>query len=142
MDKEKKGKHFIKKPIYKGGMKAIRAFIQSALQYPSEALEKKVEGTVLVRYEIDHRGNVVDAKVISGIGHGCDEEAMRIARLLKFDVPRTRGVRVRFHKDIYIHFRLPKTPPPPPPLSYSYQITPTAEKKQDSDSGYSYTITL
>ena len=113
MKKEAKDKHFIKKPIYEGGPKAMKKFIGENLRYPKEALENKIQGTVYVRYDIDRKGNVFDAKVIKGIGYGCDEEAMRLAKLLKFRVPKTRGVRVTFHKNIQIHFRLPKKTPAP-----------------------------
>ena len=82
MKKERKGKHFIKKPIYKGGPSALKQFISQQMQYPKEALAQKKEGTVLIRYTINHLGKVVDTKIISGIGFGCDEEADRLVRLL------------------------------------------------------------
>ena len=78
MQKERKDKHFIKKPIYPGGIKEMRALIGRELKYPSEALESKIEGTVYLRYNIDHKGNVTSSKVLSSLGHGCDEEAQRI----------------------------------------------------------------
>lgn len=153
MAKEKKDKNFIKKPIYEGGPRALKAFIGQNLRYPEEALKAKVEGTVVLKYSIDHRGNVVDTKVISGLGYGCDEEAGRLARLLKFEVPKTRGVKVLFHKDIKIHFRLPKQKASSgkeavPAVAYSYSYT--EKKAEDSGGkpgsgkggGYTYTITL
>lgn len=108
MKKETKEKHFIKKPEYIGGIKAMRKFIQENMKYPKDALENKIEGTVAIDYKVDNNGKVVKAKVISGLGHGCDEEALRLVNLFKFTAPRNRKVRATFNKKIQIHFRLPK----------------------------------
>jgi protein TonB len=145
MQKEKKDKHFIKKPVYPGGPKAMREFIRQNLRYPEEALKAKVEGSVTVRYDIDHLGKVVDAKIIAGLGYGCDEEAIRLVHLFRFEVPKTRGVRVRFHKNIHIHFRLPKQKAPAKTqTTVTYTVTPSPEKEtppgEEKQSGYTYTI--
>lgn len=143
MKKEAKDKHFLKKPIYDGGPKAMKAFIAENLRYPKEALENKISGTVYIRYDIDHQGNVTQAKVIKGIGCGCDEEAQRLAMLLKFHVPKNRGIRVVFHKNIQIHFRLPKKKPvvPSAPVQYVYTKKKKESETPESKNG-GYTITL
>lgn len=149
MKKEKKGNSFIKKPYYEGGMKAMKTFIGQNLTYPQAAKEAKIEGTVHIRYTINYQGKVVAIKIISGIGYGCDAEAKRLVEQLKFVVPRNRKLKALFHKNIQIHFRLPKnvskeiqTPPNPdsPIIKYNYQPKEQAEKGKDS--GYSYTINL
>ncbi len=151
MPKEKKDKNFIKKPIYEGGPRAMKAFIRDNLRYPEAALREKAEGTVVLKYSIDHRGNVADARVISGLGYGCDEEAVRLARMLKFTVPRVRGVKVLFHRDIKIHFRIPKkkgrpAPAEPPSIRYSYteekKAPSTVQPPKKESDGYSYTISF
>ncbi|MCI5081228.1 MAG: energy transducer TonB [Saprospiraceae bacterium] len=147
MQKEKKEKNFIKKPIYEGGAKAMKAFIAKHLKYPPEALAQKTEGTVYLKYSIDHKGKVVDTQVISGIGHGCDEEAERLVKKLEFKVPKNRGVKVLFHKNIQIHFHLPKVAPKQTTTQLQYTLIPQKTTKQDqskqNDKGgsYSYTIT-
>ena len=153
MQKEKKDKHFIKKPIYPGGKKAMQLFITSALKYPPEALAEKIEGTVVLKYTVNHTGKVIETKVISGLGHGCDEEAERVVSLLRFEVPSNRGVKVLHHLNIQIHFRLPKQKPKPKTpasstggaLRYNYQITSnstTEKKNKSSSSSYTYTIKI
>ena len=108
MKKAKKDKNFIKKPIYPGGNKALKEFIKKELKYPAEALKNKIEGVVPVRYTINKKGKVVDTQVLLHLGHGCDEEAERIIRLLKFHVPKNRNIKVHFHKKLNIRFKLPK----------------------------------
>jgi len=149
VQKERKDKHFIKKPIYPGGRDALKKFIGANLKYPAEALEKKIEGTVSLKYTVDYKGYVIESHVISSLGHGCDEEALRLAKLLKFEVPKSgRKVRVHFHKDLHIHFRLPKKKPLTQ-LKMSYKYTPSSPKselytteKSKPARGYSYTITI
>jgi hypothetical protein len=38
-------------------------------------------------YTVDYKGKVTEAGIIAGIGHGCDEEALRIVRSMQFKVP-------------------------------------------------------
>ncbi|GAB4250336.1 MAG: hypothetical protein Kow0027_13680 [Saprospiraceae bacterium] len=144
MRKEAKDKEFIKKPVYKGGPKALKKFIGENLRYPKEALENKVEGTVYLNYDINYKGEVTDARVIKGIGHGCDEEAVRLVKLLKYEVPRNRGVRVVFHKNIQIHFRLPKVKEKPVQVQYNYVSSPgkTADQTEQKKSATTFTITF
>ncbi|MEM1320128.1 MAG: energy transducer TonB [Bacteroidota bacterium] len=139
MKQEKKDKHFIGKPYYEGGITALRAFISQHLQYPAEALQARVEGTVMVNYTINYKGKVIDAKVVAGLGYGCDEEALRLARLLEFKVPKVRGVKVKFHKNIQIHFRLPPVQPGPT-YQFKPKTTSEATEKKPAQSSYNYTI--
>ena len=147
MSKEKKDKHFIKKPVYPGGTKAFREFINKNLNYPKQALENKTEGTVLLKYDIDYKGNVVDAKVLHSVGDGCDEEAIRVVKLLKFEIPKgPRKLKVIFHKEAKIRFKLPVKKKQAKPINHdlNYTITKTKKpagisKKKKTES-YGYTI--
>lgn len=153
MAKEKKDKHFIHQPVYPGGPQALKKFIGEQLVYPEEAKEPRIKGTVTIDYTIDYRGNVIKIKIISSLGYGCDEEAARLVKLLKFDVPKHRAGRIRFHKTINIHFRPPvkkKVSAKPTSIAtkagqvIQYQITPKPKakeepKKKDSG-GYTYTV--
>jgi len=148
MKKEKKDKHFLHKPVFPGGIKAMRKLIRENLQYPEAARNKKVEGTVHLRYAINYLGEVTEAKVISGLSSGCDEEAVRLVKLFRFEVPKNRKVRVLFHKTIQVHFRLPKRAQPKAEapdttrtITYQYiPQKPAAEKAAGKSQGYNYTI--
>lgn len=105
----KKKKQFVKKPQYEGGAKALQNFVVEHIRYPEEAIKAKMEGDVHVKYDVNEEGVVTGAKVLRGIGFGCDEEALRIVRMLRFTPARNRGLHVTSHFDITIHFRLPNT---------------------------------
>ncbi len=151
MQKEKKEKHFLKKPTYDGGPKALKAFVKENLKYPQEALKEKVEGSVSLKYSINYKGQVISTKVISGLGHGCDEEAIRIVKLLNFQVPKTRKMKVVFHKNITIHFRLPKQKKVKVAPRIQYNVTSkkadttsskSEKQKKKGGNSYTYTITI
>ena len=128
--KHRKDDQFIKKPIYKGGIKAMREFIAKHMHYPEEALKNKIEGSVQMKYDIDYKGNVTKTNIIAGIGYGCDEEASRIVKLFKFEVPKNpRKLKISFHKKIKINFKLPKVKAIPTSTKITYQISPTDPKK-------------
>jgi TonB family protein len=150
-----KKENFIVHPYYEGGNAAMEKRIVESLKYPENALIHHVEGTVSLKYNIDIKGHVIAAKIIAGIGHGCDEEAIRLVKLLKFIVPRQpKGLKVIFNKEIHIHFRIPKvapqpikqpedTPTPPPQYSYSYRVsTIKKEIKTTEKPVVSYSMTV
>ncbi len=154
MKKKANEKHFIKKPTYIGGLKAMRQFIAKEMKYPKSALENKIEGTVFLKYEVDYKGKVVSSKVLNNLGYGCDEEAQRIISKLKFYVGKNpRKLKIKFNKTIKIHFRLPKekkvspkkaTQNKPKQNSQNLVYTITSPTKQEAtkpkEKGYSYTI--
>ena len=149
MEKDRKKTKFIHKPEYPGGPNELTRFIYQHLRYPQAALDANVEGVVLVEYDIDYQGNVVATRVLHSIGLGCDEEASRVVRLLKFDVPKNRGVHVIFHQKARVQFKKPKPQPKVEQtmqVSYTVSTTPKPEKKQETkpkeEKTYTYTIKM
>jgi len=58
------------------------AFINEKLKYPEEAKKNNISGSVIVSFTVLVSGELVDIKVQQGIGYGCDEEAVRIIKLM------------------------------------------------------------
>jgi TonB family protein len=132
-----KKKHFLNLPKYIGGSEAFKIFIAENLRYPDTALEAKIEGSVIVEYDIADDGLVYNPHVLKGLGYGCDEEAMRVISLLRFEKVKNRGVRVKMTTKTTIHFRLPGVN-----ISYSAPEKHPPEKKDSSPVTYNYTINL
>ena len=103
-----KNKKFIQKSEYPGGIERLRSFIKNNLKYPQKALENKIEGNVLVRYKVNSIGEIFNIQIIQGLGFGCDEEAIRIIKKLKYPKLLNRKIKVTTNKKISIKFRLPK----------------------------------
>ena len=154
MKKEKKDKDFVKAAYFEGGRAGFEAYVKKELRYPKEALEAKVEGTVSVRYTVDYKGKVIEASVISGLGHGCDEEALRIIRGMEFRVPNDGKIKSRYSNKLHIHFRLPGSPANLPStkkidgldgqMQVSYQVTvkPIVPAKPVPSTSTSYQIQI
>lgn len=140
MKKERKDESFLKKPWYKGGTSAMAVYISQQMNYPIEAANNKIEGTVRLKLDIDHLGHVIDAKIQSSLGSGCDEEAIRLVKLLKFEVAKTpRKLKVIFHKNLNIHFKLPKAPVSKLETTSPESTKPNPVQPQINQT-YSYTI--
>lgn len=82
------------------------ARIQQKIVYPLAAKNLGVEGKVLIQAIIDENGNVAKAKVIKGIGSGCDEVALDAVKSSKFTPGKQRGKNVRVQITIPIVFKL------------------------------------
>ncbi len=156
MKKERKEESFIKQPYYKGGDAALKVFISKHVKYPEVSRQNSIEGDVYLKYDIDYKGNVIDTKIISGLDKACNEEASRVVKMLKFEVPKNpRKVKVTFHKNIRIHFHAikveihestPENESLPRPLAFqiSYNVVTTTPQKpkvpQKQSITYSYSI--
>ncbi len=71
-----------KMPTFPGGQDALVKFLVANIQYPETAKQKKVQGKVFVCYIVRADGSVTNVKIQRGIGSGCDEEALRVAKLM------------------------------------------------------------
>lgn len=67
-------------PSFPGGQDKMMEFIGKKLKYPKKARKKGIQGRVVISFVIDEQGKVTDTKVVKGIGHGCDEEALRVVK--------------------------------------------------------------
>lgn len=89
-------------PELVGGLKSI----QQKIIYPNTAKQNGIEGKVYVLAFIDENGNVVEAKIIKGIGGGCDEAALNAVKETKFIPGKQRGKPVKVQVSIPIVFKL------------------------------------
>jgi protein TonB len=65
-------------PEFPGGHSAFIKFLSRNLKYPEMAVEKGIEGKVLISFIIEKNGRLSNIKILRGIGFGCDEEAIRV----------------------------------------------------------------
>jgi len=62
--------------------KALLEDIYRNVKYPAEARELDIQGTVVTRFFVEKNGSVNEIHTVQGIGHGCDEECIRVIRLI------------------------------------------------------------
>ena len=83
--------------------------IQTNLKYPEEAMALRVTGPVVVDFVVDSSGHVTDPIVKKGLGHGTDEEALRVISLMPTWTPGlVNGKHVAVRMTIPILFQIPK----------------------------------
>lgn len=92
---------------FPGGSKALTAFFQKELQYPQQALENNTEGKVVISLIIDQKGHINTAKVTNSLGAGCDEEALRLVKLMPDWKPTIKdGKKISSKVNLNVVFRL------------------------------------
>ena len=142
-DHQSREKRFLELPQYPGGKTAFQNFIRENLKYPDDALKAGIEGHVHLQYWVDGNGKVIDAEVTHSLGYGCDEEALRLVRMLKYGKVKNRGVKVKASMRTRIQFSLPKKPA----INYEYKSAgePAAAKtegRSDKKQGESFTWSI
>lgn len=70
----------IKLAVPEGGLKAYDAYLDNNLQFPKEALAKKVKGKVAIRFTVRVDGRLDEFRVVKSLGSGCDEEVIRLVK--------------------------------------------------------------
>ena len=89
-------------PTYMGGEEAMYKYISENLHYPEQAKADGIAGRVHVSFVIEKDGSVTDVEVKRGIGHGCDEEAVRVVKSMPRWTPGTL-----FGKPVRVQYTIP-----------------------------------
>jgi protein TonB len=85
----------------------LSRFIASKLVYPNTAVTNRVEGVVVVGFIVDQDGKVRQPRIIKSLYPACDEEALRVVRLIPEWIPaRNKNRTVSFNYRMPIEFRL------------------------------------
>ena len=85
-----------------GGLAAI----QQKVTYTEIAKRIGLEGKVIIEAVIDENGNVIDAKVLKGLGGGLDEESLHAVQTTRFSPGLQRGKPIRVRINIPVKFVL------------------------------------
>jgi len=80
-----------KMPMPVGGYPAFSALLSTKMKYPSRARRNGTQGKVYVVFTVNAKGETSDFAIEKGIGDGCDEEAIRVIKLSKWEPGKQRG---------------------------------------------------
>ncbi|MBX3006670.1 MAG: energy transducer TonB [Melioribacteraceae bacterium] len=80
--------------------------IYQKITYPKIAISSKVEGKVYVLVLVNEKGDVDDAKIVKGIGAGCDEEAVKAIKKTKFSPGIHNGQPTKSKLSLAVQFKL------------------------------------
>lgn len=105
-EREENASPIVKLAAPVGGRKAYDKYLDANLRYPQEALENKIKGRVVVEFNVGLDGSLTNFSVIKSLGHGCDEEVIRLVKegpqwkpTTEDDKPVESTVRVRMKFD-------------------------------------------
>ena len=94
-------------PEFVGGMEVLMNYLETEIEYPKKAEKQNIEGRVYVQFVVEKDGDISGAKVLKGIGAGCDEEALRVVRSMPNWIPgENNGQKVRVKYTLPIKFVL------------------------------------
>jgi periplasmic protein TonB len=98
-------------PEYPGGPEAMFKYMSSEIVYPEVMKKAGIMGTVYIGFIVEKNGSISNAKVLKGIGGGCDEEALRVVNAMPDWSPGIqRGKAVRVHFTLPIKYFLATAP--------------------------------
>jgi protein TonB len=94
-------------PSFMGGNSEMYKFLGKNLKYPTAAQRANIQGKVFLSFIVEKDGSITDIETMKGIGFGCDEEAMRVVKLMpKWIAGKQNGRNVRVKFTIPVFFRL------------------------------------
>ncbi len=96
-----------KMPEYIKGDDSLAKFIYENVKYPQEAIKEEVSGTVFVGFVVNKYGKISNIKILRGIGYGCDEEVIRVVKMLPDFIPGSQdSIPVAVHYNLPVKFNL------------------------------------
>ena len=96
-------------PEFPGGMDALVAWVGSHVEYPAEAREAGLQGTVFVTFVVERDGSITNVRVVAPKEKMAllEEEAVRVVRAMpKWKPGKVRGKKVRVQFNLPIQFTL------------------------------------
>lgn len=95
-------------PSFPGGSKGLQEYFDKNLNYPAEATDGGVEGTVNVMFTVDETGKLSGAHVMGEKqGYGLDDEALRVVNSMPAWNPgKLKGKNVKTSFTLPVSFQL------------------------------------
>jgi len=94
-------------PVYPGGEEELMKFLAKNIVYPTVAKEIGVSGSVYASFVVEKNGSISNVEILKGIGSGCDEEVIRVVKLMPNWTPGVdKGKKVRVKYNIPVKFKL------------------------------------
>ena len=94
-------------PEFVGGMAECMKYLAANVNYPTEAIEKGIQGRVIVQMVVTKEGDIADTKIARGIDPLLDAEALRVVSgMPKWKPGKQRGQAVNVMYTLPVMFRL------------------------------------
>ncbi len=94
-------------PVFPGGEIEMLKFISRNIKYPIKAMQNHIQGKVIIRFVVSKTGQVSRVEVVRSLFPECDDEAVRVVKLLPNFIPGSQnGKNVAVWYLVPVNFRL------------------------------------
>lgn len=69
-------------PEFKGGEKALDAFIKTHLIYPEASAKNNISGSVIVEFTVDIDGSIKEIRILYSLDNATDQEVIRVVKMM------------------------------------------------------------
>ncbi len=97
-------------PIFTNPAINLAGYIAANLKYPEAAIKQNLSGTVKLGFVVEPHGKISNLRILNSLGAGCNEEAIRLVRLIKWMPGIKNNLAVRTRMSISINFSLESGP--------------------------------
>ena len=92
---------------FPGGESNMMKWLDENIKYPKEAVLKGTEGSVMVRFIIDSKGNIKSPEIIRSVDPILDQEALRVVQSMPAWIPAEhKGKKVSMYYVLPLRFKL------------------------------------
>ena len=94
-------------PKFVGGDAALKNYLSQNIKYPEKARLSGIQGRVILQFDVDIDGSIVNIVVVRSVSPELDAEAIRVTKLMPKWLPgKQRGKRVRVKYTMPVNFKL------------------------------------
>jgi len=87
--------------------RAILNYVRKKIKYPKEAVEKEIQGNVILSFIVNEEGEITNLKPLTQIGFGLEEEAMKkMAGYKNFGITKFNDKAVKLYIELPISFQM------------------------------------
>lgn len=76
--------NYTREAEYPGGITKFISDLWSMMEFTQEAIDKKIEGEIMVSFDVLPDSTISSISIINGLGYGIDEEFKRVLSEMKF----------------------------------------------------------
>lgn len=91
---------------YPGGVNKFIVDLWNQMEYTQYAIDAAIDGEIMVSFDVEADSTVSGISIISGLGHGIDEEFTRILLRMKFKPALIEGNPVKMNMMLNVPIRV------------------------------------
>ena len=75
------------RPAFPGGVDSLQAYLEREVRMPDAARAAGVKGVIIPNFQVDPSGDIGKIDLIGSLGHGCEEEVLRVLGVMPKWIP-------------------------------------------------------